>query len=139
MTGIRKSTAALAAASAIFIAAAAWAHDPAKPTAMQHPGLQVLPKEIPHDRLMAVMQGFTKALGVKCSHCHVGEQGKMDFASEAKKEKQIARSMMLMVKRINEQDFAVKDWKDTKVTCYTCHRGAVKPLTEAPPPVPAAS
>jgi hypothetical protein len=139
MIGIQKSTAALAVATALFLAATATAHDPAQHGAMQHPGLKVLPKDIPHDRLIAVMQDFSKALGVKCTYCHVAEAGKMDFASEAKQEKHAARAMMLMVRKINEQDFEIKDWKDTKVTCYTCHRGAVKPLTEAPPPVPAAS
>jgi hypothetical protein len=139
MIALRPSTAALAAASALFLAASAWAHDPVKPGAMAHPGLQVLPKDMPHDRLIEVMKGFSSALGVKCTHCHVGVQDKMDFASEAKPEKQTARAMMLLVKRINEQDFQVTDWKDTKVTCFTCHRGAVKPLTEAPPPIPAAS
>ncbi len=129
----RASTAALASASALFLAAAAWAHDPAKPTSVAHPGLQVLPKDIPHERLIEVMKGYSTALGVKCTHCHAGEQGKMDFASEAKPQKQAARAMMLLVRRINEQDFAVKDWRDTKVTCFTCHRGAVRPLT-APPP-----
>jgi cytochrome c peroxidase len=42
-----------------------------------------------------------------------------------------------MVHRINSEDFGVKDFKDVKVTCFTCHRGATKPLT-APPPEPAA-
>jgi cytochrome c peroxidase len=38
-----------------------------------------------------------------------------------------------MVHRINEQEFGIRDFKDVKVTCYTCHRGSEKPLT-APPP-----
>ena len=140
MIAHRTSLAALAAASALFVTAAAFAHDPAKPHAANatHPGLQVLPKDIPHERLTEIMKGFSSALGVKCTHCHVKTGDKMDFASEEKKEKQTARAMMLLVKRINEQDFGVRDWKDTKVTCYTCHRGAVKPLTAAPPAAPAA-
>ncbi len=139
MTAHRTSLAALATASALFLAAAAWGHDPAKPhDAGQHPGLQVLPKDIPHDRLIEAMKGFSSALGVKCTHCHAGSGGKMDFASEAKPQKQTARAMMLMVKRINEQDFQAKDWNDTKVTCFTCHRGAVKPLTAPAPAEPVA-
>jgi hypothetical protein len=138
MTAHRTSFAALAAASALFVAAAAWAHDPASHATGQHAGLQVLPKDIPHDRLIEIMKGYSSALGVKCTHCHEGSGGKMDFASEAKPQKQTARAMMLLVKRINEQDFQVKDWKDTKVTCYTCHRGAVKPLTAPAPAEPAA-
>ena len=57
-----------------------------------------------------------------------------DFASDAKKEKVTARKMLVMVHRINEQDF-----KDVKVTCFTCHRGATKPLTAPPPAAPPAS
>jgi cytochrome c peroxidase len=45
--------------------------------------------------------------------------------------------MLVMVHRINEQDFGVKDFKGVKVTCFTCHRGILEPLT-APvdPPTP---
>ena len=109
---------------------------PAAPAA-QFKNLKVLPAAIPRDNLMALMRNMTAALGVECSHCHAGEKGKMDFASDAKREKDIARAMMLMVRRINEQDLKVTDWRESKVTCFTCHRGAVKPLT-APPPAPAA-
>jgi cytochrome c peroxidase len=62
-----------------------------------------------------------------------------DFASDAKKEKVTARKMLVMVHRINEQDFGVKDFKDVKVTCFTCHRGATKPLTAPPPAATPAS
>ena len=60
-----------------------------------------------------------------------------DFASDAKKEKLVARKMLTMVHRINSEDFGVKDFKDVKVTCFTCHRGATKPLTAPPPAEPA--
>ena len=51
--------------------------------------------------------------------------------------KLIARKMLVMVHRINGQDFGVTDMKDIKVTCYTCHRGSTKPLTMAPAAEPA--
>ena len=35
--------------------------------------LQVLPSDWPGSRLRAPMTGFARALGVGCSHCHVGE------------------------------------------------------------------
>lgn len=105
--------------------------------AAEFKNLRVLPAAIPRDNLIALMRNMAAALGVECSHCHAGEKGKMDFASDAKREKDIARAMMLMVRRINEQDLHVTDWRESKVTCFTCHRGAVKPLT-APPPAPAA-
>lgn len=141
----------LAAGCSAFLAAACNSIATAQPaavaaapaTAPQFKNLQVLPKEIGRDELFPIMKGFAQGLGVRCTHCHVGVEGQplstFDFASDAKKEKLIARKMLVMVHRINEQDFGVKEFKDVKVTCYTCHRGAVKPLTAAPPPPPAAS
>ncbi len=38
--------------------------------------LQVLPKDWPGTRLRPVMVGFSRALGVRCSYCHKGEEGK---------------------------------------------------------------
>ncbi len=48
--------------------------------------LQVFPKDWSGTRLRPVMIGFTRALGVRCSYCHKGEEGKplstYDFASD---------------------------------------------------------
>ena len=129
----------LAAGCAALLAAVATAQAPTPAAAPQYKNLQVLPKDISQDQLFPIMKSFAQALGVRCVHCHVGEEGKplstFDFASDAKKEKLVARKMLVMVHRINEQDFGVKDFKDVKVTCFTCHRGSTKPLT-APPPAP---
>jgi hypothetical protein len=137
----------LAAGSAAFLAAVATAQTapaPSTPAPAWHAkNLQVLPKDISRDQLLPIMKSFAQSLGVRCTYCHVGEEGKplstFDFASDAKKDKVTARKMLVMVHRINEQDFGVKDFKDVKVTCYTCHRGSTKPLTAPPPalPVPA--
>lgn len=47
--------------------------------------LEVLPKDWPGSRLAPVMREFENALGVRCSHCHVGEEGQplstYDFAT----------------------------------------------------------
>ena len=144
MRQVDQSKIALAAATALFLTAAACntaiAQSPASvpaPKPSEHKNLKVFPAEIPRERLIAAMKNFSTSLGVKCTFCHVGEEGKpqsMDFASDANKHKDIARAMMLMVRRINEQDFAVKDFRESKVTCYTCHRGAAEPLTAAPAP-----
>ena len=104
--------------------------------------LQVFPKDIAKPQLLANMRFFTQSLGVRCTFCHVGVEGQppstYDFASDAKKEKLTARKMLLMVQRINTQDFEVQPTMATaKVTCFTCHRGSMKPLT-APPPLTAA-
>ena len=134
----------LAGATALFLGAAAFGQAPsssspaAKPS--QFKNLKIFPADIPREQLLPVMKTFTTSLGVKCSFCHVaaaGPAGGMDFASDANKHKDIARMMMRMERRINEQDFAVKDITRLKVTCYTCHRGAPEPLTIAPAASPA--
>jgi hypothetical protein len=94
--------------------------------------LQVLPKDYTFDQVRQVMRGFTEGLGVECSHCHVGTP--QERAKDDKPEKLEARKMLKMLMAINN-DF-LKDVGEpaadgaSKVTCYTCHRGAVKPLTK---------
>ena len=93
--------------------------------------LQVLPKDMTRQDVTALMRTFTAALGVQCTHCHVGtpqERAKDDLPTKAK-----ARKMLTMVMAINTDPMEVKPGEPNKVTCYTCHRGALKPLI-APPP-----
>ena len=92
--------------------------------------LQVLPKEMTRQEVTALMRTFTAALGVQCTHCHVGtpqERFKDDLPTKA-----TARKMLKMVMAVNADPMGVKPGEPNKVTCYTCHRGALKPLT-APP------
>ena len=128
----------LAAGCAAFAAAVATAQPASAPpapafAAPPYTNLQVLPKDITRDQLLGNMKFFAQSLGVRCTHCHAGAEGKLDFASDAKPEKATARKMLAMVHRINSQDFGVTDFANVKVTCYTCHRGSLKPLTAAPP------
>jgi hypothetical protein len=144
MTGAAIGRWAFAAASAAFLAAAVAAQQtatslpPVASPATAEPSaknLKVLPMGIPRQNLIGVMQMMAGSLGVKCNFCHVGQTREtMDFASDAKKEKLVARAMLDMVRRINEQEFKVTDFSKSKVTCYTCHRGAPHPLTAAPKP-----
>ena len=99
---------------------------PAEPPTFKN--LKVLPKDISHERLEGIMHGFNKALGVKCNFCHArGEDNKMDFASDKKGEKEIARSMMRMTVKINKKFFHVRKPaigdSISVVSCYTCHHG----------------
>lgn len=123
----------LASAAAIFLGVAAMAQTPPPaPAPTEHKNLKVLPPSIPHDRLIGIMRNYSASLGVKCTFCHVGEEGKretMDFASDANPHKNIARVMMTMTRRINEQELMVTDFTKSKVTCFTCHRGSPHPLT----------
>lgn len=97
--------------------------------------LQVLPKDWPGSRLSAPMRGFTSALGVRCSHCHVGEEGQplrtYDFASDDNPNKGRAREMLRMLGHINEDLRKIEPSGDKRVNmwCHTCHRGRPRPMT----------
>ena len=94
--------------------------------------LKVLPKKIPHELLHKVMDDWAQALGVHCNFCHAaGDNGKLDFASDAKPEKNMAREMYKMTAKINTKYFEGK--KDSlgmvigDIKCATCHRGSPHP------------
>ena len=97
--------------------------------------LQVLPKTITRAELVPIMRGFALNLGTRCEHCHVGEGNdlsKFDFAADTKPAKAVARQMMKMVAALNPQVAGIGEPAaagTAKITCYTCHRGALKPLT----------
>src|SRR5262245_17719462 len=69
--------------------------------------LKVLPKDLTGEKLRPIMFGFTRALGVRCTYCHVGEEGKplstYDFASDKNPNKDRARAMFKMLGSINDQ------------------------------------
>ena len=96
--------------------------------------LQVLPKEFTGARLRPIMTGFTRALGVRCTYCHVGEEGmpleRFDFASDEKRTKLVARQMMRMVQEINRRLDTIpgRTSAGLQVACVTCHRGVSRPL-----------
>ena len=95
--------------------------------------LQVLPKDISKDSLDKIMDGFKAALGVKCGFCHAVDSNthKLDFASDAKEEKGVARYMIKMAAGINSTYFNFE--KSTRpdtinvVKCITCHHGNPHP------------
>ncbi len=97
--------------------------------------LKVLSKKISHDDLMKVMNEWKEALGVKCGFCHAPSKDSSshmpDFASDEKPEKNIARSMYKMTKRINKKYFSYEknEQGETEpvVQCMTCHHGNAHP------------
>ena len=97
--------------------------------------LQVLPKDWPGTRLQPVMIGFTRALGVRCSYCHKGEEGKplstFDFASDENPNKNRAREMLRMLGSIDDHLKKIQPSGDQRVNmwCHTCHRGRPRPMT----------
>ncbi len=98
--------------------------------------LKVLPKDIKKQELVRIMRGFSNALNVRCIHCHKGEDAMdlstIDFASDDKETKLIARAMLGMTKGINETlrtELATMRPKPLEVTCFTCHHGNRRPET----------
>jgi hypothetical protein len=111
-------------------AASAWAQ--AKPETFSN--LKVLPKDIPPAELRGLMNTFTRALGVRCIYCHVGEEGKPfrheDFAKDDKPTKLKARVMIQMTRDLNDKYLATLEHRSdppVRVQCVTCHRGATQP------------
>lgn len=96
--------------------------------------LQVYPEDITRDDLIAEMRDFTFALGIRCQHCHFSPTGSfrdVDFASDSLAEKEVARDMIRMLRRLNDEILpAVERRGDPPVemTCKTCHRGRTRPF-----------
>ena len=85
-------------------------------------------REIPAGRFLQVMNlGFSRALGVTCTHCHVED----DFAADTKRPKLAAREMVGLARGIAERIDAMAHLESPRdervVNCTTCHRGHVRP------------
>lgn len=85
-------------------------------------------KGVPAERLLLIMNlGYSRALGVNCTHCHVEQ----DFASDAKRPKLAAREMAVMHRMINDQLKQMQKLESKAparaINCSTCHRGALNP------------
>jgi cytochrome c553 len=96
--------------------------------------LKVLPGDISSKRLQQIMvDEFNDGLGVGCGFCHAEQKDshRLDYASDAKPEKEIARAMMRMAIKINRKYFQdrhpmIGD-STLVITCTTCHRGQARP------------
>jgi hypothetical protein len=100
----------------------------------RYENLKVLPKDISSTDLQGIMtDDFEDGLGVSCGFCHAPAKGGhgLDFASDAKPEKEIARGMMRMVLRLNKKYFKVRHpllgSEALVVNCATCHKGKAFP------------
>jgi tetratricopeptide (TPR) repeat protein len=117
--------------AAIAFAAPAGAQIPDKFT-----NLEILPKDIAKPKLVETMRGFSTALGVRCWHCHVGEEGKpfdqWDFPSDAKPAKNTARVMMQMTAELNSMwmpQVKTDAAHRLQVSCAMCHHGKAEPYS----------
>lgn len=94
--------------------------------------LQVWPKDASRAQVLQTMEAFNESLGVECTYCHVA-----DFASDEKREKVVARQMILLRDSINVMLAAVVGkpagagptsgsalpGAPVRVLCRSCHRG----------------
>jgi tetratricopeptide (TPR) repeat protein len=96
--------------------------------------LQVLPDDTSKRQLVSMMREFASALGVRCNHCHLGDDPVSlegyDFASDEPEPKRVARAMMKMTREINGTSLTATGRRSpTRVRCVTCHRGVLEPQT----------
>ncbi|MDX1577199.1 MAG: c-type cytochrome [Gemmatimonadota bacterium] len=116
-----------------FVAAMVGAGPAAAQIPEEFTNLEVLPEDISRGELVGIMRGFAGALGVRCNHCHVGEDpadlSTHDFASDEKETKRVARGMMTMLEEINETLIPAAGRSDhERVQCATCHGGIAVPV-----------
>jgi len=101
---------------------------------VRYTNLKVLPKNISSKVLQGIMvDDFQDGLGVTCNFCHANAKSGhgLDFASDAKPEKQIARVMMRMTIGINKKYLKLKHPQigDAAliISCNSCHKGQAFP------------
>ena len=101
--------------------------------------LKVLPKHLTHQQLGKIMHEWSGSLGVNCGFCHApNAEGKgLDFASDAKPEKEMARHMFKMMNKINSKYFEAKKDSlglvmESGINCNTCHKGVSHPEVKMP-------
>lgn len=85
-------------------------------------------KSVPADRFLAIMNfGYSRALGVACTHCHATH----DFSSDDKRPKRAAREMAVMHHMINDQLRNMRNLElppdKRSINCFSCHRGGIDP------------
>src|SRR5712691_836661 len=87
---------------------------------------------LPQSQLVPVMNFMSSSLGVRWTYCHVNKDGKWDFVTDEKPQKNTAREMIKMVLAVNKDTFR----GNTEVSCYTCHRGRNNTASVPALPVP---
>jgi hypothetical protein len=84
---------------------------------------------VPAKTLLSIMNGgYAKALGVRCTHCHVPS----DYSLDTKRPKRAAREMQQMHRMINGQlrtmeHIATPPTENRAINCMMCHRGKADP------------
>ena len=151
-TGVPATLAALLVAAACFVNTASQApqngsdNTTSKPESFPAPtNLKVLQKDLTGQQVHDLMEQWETGLGMSCAACHAEDKEKVDqdgrpllnFASDSKPEKAVARLMYTMTEEINQKYIAKIDASGMPVTCGTCHRGRLGPESFAGAPAPA--
>lgn len=134
---MKKYVSAIALIGLFFVIAANTNEAIEAPEGFQN--LKVLPKNISHEKLDSIMGVWSVSLGVRCNFCHAANADttirRLDFASDAKEEKEAARYMYKMTIEINNTymnpNHSPEPEALTGVVCYTCHRGNAHPEGKA--------
>jgi photosynthetic reaction center cytochrome c subunit len=130
--------------AAVAAAPIAAAQQPASAGASR-PNLRVL-QTLPESQLFPLMNLVADSLGVRCDYCHIqvapdltrtpSNVGGWVWDRDDKPQKRTAREMMQMVVDLNAGRFKGQ----SRITCYTCHRGSTQPARTPPmPPGPGAA
>ena len=84
--------------------------------------------EIPVDEFIETMGMFASALGLNCADCHTFESSS-SWAAYADETpiKRTTRRMIRMVRDINQEHFGLESGEEPYVSCWTCHRGDLRP------------
>jgi tetratricopeptide (TPR) repeat protein len=137
---MKRASYAIVLASVLFTASIAVSAQGQGGAAQQPNGftnLQVWPADTPRAVILNFMNAFNRSLGIECVYCHVQRDGKFDFASDEKREKRVARKMILFRDSINVELAAIVDkpvtagptsvearpGAPTRVLCASCHHG----------------
>jgi tetratricopeptide (TPR) repeat protein len=127
-----------AVGAVLFVTSFAMAQSSGRPTEPPMTNLQVWPKDTPRAQVIQTMNAFNDSLGVECNYCHVPG----NFASDDKREKRVARQMILLRDSINVMMGAIVGkpagagptaedglpGAPVRVLCRSCHRGLPVPL-----------
>ncbi|MBI4888358.1 MAG: c-type cytochrome [Acidobacteria bacterium] len=123
-----------------LVGVSVWAQAPAGGGQQAPPpmtNLQVWPQNTSRAVVINFMNAFNRSLGVECNYCHVQREGRFDFASDDKREKKVARKMIMLRDSINVSLAAIVDkpvgagptsgegrpGAPTRVLCASCHHG----------------
>jgi len=125
---------AVVALALLSVAGRAYAQPPGKWPPDSLVNVQVIPKTTRPVQVWGMMRNIAGGLGVSCTFCHVGTDTtpleRIDFASDQKRNKLVARQMMRLVQEVNHRldTIPARPAPTVVVTCETCHRGVNRPV-----------